>query len=267
MSTSRFDRDTAVEPVEGGTYAANIDTGWWVVRGPNGGYIAAIVQRAVCAAVDDPERAPRSLTVHYTSPPAEGEALVETRIERRGRSLSTVTARLTQGGKVRALALAACSTARNSVEYGAARMPDVPGPEGLEGAPSSIPLHGRYEYRFVPGMVPNAGADEAVVAAWIRNSDPHALDHAVLAAYADGLPPALFARATEMGAFGPLPTVDLTIHYRTDPASAGVGPDDFCLAIFRSRLAHAGYIEEDGEIWSPSGHLLVQSRQLAVILD
>jgi len=70
----------------------------------------------------------------------------------------------------------------------------------------------------------------------------------------------------EFGQFGALPTVDLTIHYRMDPADAGVGPDDFCLAIFRSRLAHAGYVEEDGEIWSPDGRLLAQSRQLAVIL-
>jgi hypothetical protein len=51
-----------------------------------------------------------------------------------------------------------------------------------------------------------------------------------------------------------------------DPAAAGVGPEDHCLAVFHSRLAHGGYVEEDGEIWSPGGQLLAQSRQLAVIL-
>lgn len=262
----RFDRDTAVSLVEDGTYATRIDPGWWVVRGPNGGYIAAILQRAVSEAVGDADRAPRSLTVHYTSPPSEGEALIETRVERRGRSLSTVTARLTQGGRLRALALAACSTARQSHEFYHAEMPAVPGPDGLEIAPAFIPMHERYEYRFIPDMRPHAGSETAVTAAWIRPSEPRALDHPLLAAYTDALPPAVFARAPASGEIGPLPTVDLTIHYRMDPAAAGVGPEDHCLAVFRSRLAHGGYVEEDGEIWSPDGALLAQSRQLAVIL-
>jgi len=265
-SDNRFDRDTAVTLVEGGTYSACIDRGWWVVRGPNGGYIAAIVQRAVCAAIGEPDRLPRSLTVHYTSPPSEGEALIETRVERRGRSLSTVTARLTQGGKLRALALAACSTPRESHEFYHAEMPRVPGADGLPPGSTEIPVHQRYEVRFVPDMQPNTGRETAAVGAWIRPAEPRALDHALIAAYADALPPAIFARATQMGEFGALPTVDLTVHYRMDPADAGVGPDDHCLAIFRSRLAHGGYIEEDGEIWTPSGQLLAQSRQLAVIL-
>lgn len=263
---SRFDRDTAVTHVEGGIYAARIDKGWWVMRGPNGGYIAAIIQRAISQAVGDPERSPRSLTVHYTSPPVEGEALIETRLERQGRSLSTVTARLTQGGRLRALALAALSTPRESHEFHHAAMPSVPGPEGLAIAESFIPIHARYECRFIPEMSPSSGSDEAVTAAWIRTREPHALDHALIAAYTDALPPALFARARVTGEFGALPTVDLTVHFRMDPADAGVGPNDHCLALFRSRLAHRGYIEEDGEIWSPAGQLLAQSRQLAVIL-
>jgi acyl-CoA thioesterase len=262
----RFERDTAVQLVEGGIFSARIDKGWWVMRGPNGGYIAAIIQRAVSQAVGDPDRTPRSLTVHYTSPPVEGDALIETRLERQGRSLSTVTARLTQGGRLRALALAALSTPRMSHEFHHAAMPNVPGPEGLAVAESMIPIHARYECRFIPEMSPQSGSDVAVTAAWIRAREPRPLDHALIAAYTDALPPALFARARNIGEFGALPTVDLTIHYRMDPADAGVGPSDACLAIFRSRLAHRGYIEEDGEIWSPRGQLLAQSRQLAVIL-
>jgi len=264
---NRFDRDTAITHVEDGTYATRIDRGWWVVRGPNGGYIAAIIQRAISAAVGDPDRAPRSLTVHYTSPPEEGEALVETRVERNGRSLSTVTARLTQGGRLRALALAACSTARTSLEFYHAVMPSVPGPSSLDVSPPFIPMHERYESRFIPDMRPNAGSETAVTAAWIRPREPRPLDHLLLAAYADALPPAVFARARASGELGPLPTVDLTVHFRMDPAAAGVGPEDHCLAVFRSRLAHGGYVEEDGELWSPGGQLLAQSRQLAVILS
>lgn len=263
---NRFDRDTAVHHVESGIYSARIDKGWWVLRGPNGGYIAAIVQRAISQAVGDASRSPRSLTVHYTSPPVEGEALIETRLERQGRSLSTVTARFTQGGRLRALAVAALSTPRESHEFHHADMPRVPGPDGLPLAENHIPIHERFEYRFIPEMSPSSGSDAAVTAAWIRAAEPRRLDHELIAAYTDALPPALFARARVTGEFGALPTVDLTIHYRMDPADAGVGENDHCLAIFRSRLAHRGYIEEDGEIWSPGGQLLAQSRQLAVIL-
>jgi len=62
-----------------------------------------------------------------------------------------------------------------------------------------------------------------------------------------------------------VPTVDLTIHFRTELPLAHARPDDWCLAVFRSRLAAGGFVEEDGEVWSHDGVLLAQSRQLAVI--
>src|SRR5512144_669194 len=98
MTTSRFDRDTAVEPLGDGVFAAHIDRGWWVIRGPNGGYVAAIVLRALMGSVES-SRAPRSLTIHYTAPPDEGAVTVETQVERVGRSLTTVSGRMRQGDR------------------------------------------------------------------------------------------------------------------------------------------------------------------------
>ena len=34
-----FDTDTAVERVGADLYSAHIDPKWWVIRGPNGGYV------------------------------------------------------------------------------------------------------------------------------------------------------------------------------------------------------------------------------------
>ena len=75
---------------------------------------------------------------------------------------------------------------------------------------------------------------------------------------ADGYYPAIWPRLTELL---PAPTIDLTIHFRAPlPYSGPV------LARFTSRLARDGYFEEDGELWSPDGTLVAQSRQLALLL-
>ncbi len=68
--------------------------------GPNGGYLAAIVLRAMVAEVGEGEREPRSLTLHYLRPPADGPVHIAVTVERAGRSLSSVTARLEQDGRV-----------------------------------------------------------------------------------------------------------------------------------------------------------------------
>ena len=64
LQPGRFDADTAVRPVPGGAFEARIDPRWSVGRGPNGGYLTAIVLRALTAAVADAERTPRSVTLH-----------------------------------------------------------------------------------------------------------------------------------------------------------------------------------------------------------
>ncbi|MGZ4784895.1 MAG: acyl-CoA thioesterase domain-containing protein, partial [Acidimicrobiales bacterium] len=67
---SRFATDTAATPLGAGRYTARVDPGWWIERGPNGGYVAALILRAVTAEVADPDRQLRSFTVHYLAPPA-----------------------------------------------------------------------------------------------------------------------------------------------------------------------------------------------------
>ncbi|MCG8591124.1 MAG: thioesterase family protein [Proteobacteria bacterium] len=262
---NRFDRDTAVTRESDGRYRARMDTGWWVVHGPNGGYVAAVLLRGMTEAVGDPARAPRSLNIHYLRPPAEGEAFVDTTVERVGRSLTTVSARLVQGDRLLAIALGAFSKPRSGVELQHAPRLEVPSPEGLPIAEPRIPLSSRYEYRYAPGLEPSQTGDQALVAGWIRPAEPRPLDPLLLAAYTDAFPPPLYRTAREPGEFGPLPTVDLNIHFRAHRADATTLPADFCLGVFRSRMVHEGFVEEDGEIWSREGVLLAQSRQLAVL--
>ena len=99
MSTP-FETATAVEPLGDGRFSAVCDVGWSAPRGPNGGYLAAIMIRAMAAQLDDPGREARSITLHYLSPPVAGPMQVEVKLERSGRTLSTLSARLEQDGKL-----------------------------------------------------------------------------------------------------------------------------------------------------------------------
>jgi acyl-CoA thioesterase len=63
----------------------------------------------------------------------------------------------------------------------------------------------------------------------------------------------------------PLPTVDLTIHFRAELPLDAFGPEDFAFVRFVSRVSAHGFVEEDGEIWARDGTLVAQSRQLALL--
>lgn len=266
MAATRFDQDTRVAQISPGVFAANVDRGWWVARGPNGGYVAALLVRAFEAAVADPARQLRSLTVHYVRPPSEGATQVETRIERVGGSLTTASARMLQGGELQALALAAFSKPRAAAELHHAVMPEVAPPEAL--APRQdprVPIHARYEQRWAigPRYFEGARGREAQTGGWIRLAEgARPLDAPLLVAFADAWPPAVFAASELPMTMGGVPTVDLTVHLRAPLPR----DDDFVLVAFRTREVAGGFLEEDGEIWSRDGRLLAHSRQLGVML-
>jgi acyl-CoA thioesterase len=262
---SRFDTDTMVTPLGDGRYAGRMDRGWWIERGPNGGYVAAVVLRALTAAVGDATRTPRSLTVHYLAPPEEGPVEVQTTIERGGRRLTFVTGRLLQDDRLLGLAMAAFAPPLPGIEFCDLAPPDVPPPQDLPVTelPADamvIPMRDRYETRWAIGE-PFSNAERAVAGGWIRLADPRPVDHVLVAALTDAWMPPLFTRVSER--IG-VPTIDLTVHFR---APLEASPDDeWFLVVFRSQTAADGFVEEDGEVWSRDGRLLAHSRQLAVIL-
>lgn len=265
--TSRFDTDTAVVASGDGTYDARIDHGWWIERGPNGGYVAALVVQALVAEVADPERHLRSLTIHYLAPAVEGPAQLTVITERRGRIVHYLSARLRQGDRLIATAQAAFATLSGAgptfadPSFPGYAHPDQLGP--TPDPPGLVPMRERYEYRHVVGAPWDHPGRTAETAGWIRLAERRPYDAALVAAMSDAWYPAIFTRLTER--FG-VPTIDLTVHIRSIEALQRMQPDDWMAARFRTTVATEGFLEEDGQLWAPDGTLIAHSRQLGMLL-
>lgn len=262
-----FSQSTALRQIGETSFEGDVDRAWWVVRGPHGGYVASMILRALVMSVDHPERHIRSFTTHFVAAPTDGTIRIETSIDRSGSSMTAMSARAFQEGKLVASALAAFSRPWHDFSFDDAQMPECPSPEDSFPVPPEgdniPPFLGNFDMRWCLGSPPFSGADEALVGGWFRLRTPEIADAVVVATLMDAWAPAVFPVATE-----PLvaPTVDLTIHFRTELPLDGAKADDFYLGRFSSRLAGEGFFEEDGELWSAGGRLIAQSRQLALTL-
>jgi acyl-coenzyme A thioesterase PaaI-like protein len=269
-----FERDTAVsqDGPRGAEmcFDATVSPDWRAGRGPHGGYLAAMLMRALVAAVDDPARAPRSLTVHYARAPEAAPVRIRTVLERQGRSLSTLSARMEQDGKLIALALSAFSVAWDGPEIAELPMPAVNPPDAARvaggarrfGAP---PFTDHILMQPRVGGAPFTGPSRPMqFGAWLGLAEPRPIDAISLAFFTDALIPAPFMR---METFAPAPTVDLTIHFRVAlPLRLDPDPHELCFAQVRAGLIHDGFFEEDEVIWAADGTVLAHSRQLAILL-
>ena len=261
-TAAEFAADSAVTPVGGGLYTGEAPGAWFGPIALNGGFLAALVVRAMSAELAAPNRRPRSLTIHFLRPPAEGPLELSIEVERSGRGASTLSGRVVQGGRLLAIALGTWSGRYDATLGWEPTAPAVPGPEQLppvELGPTAPRMFRQFDVRHVFGPLPFGAGDEALAGGWIRTRSPEPLDDALLALLCDAWFPSAFARLT---APSPAPTIDLTIHFRDQPPA---GEHPWVLGRYSSRAAIDGLFEEDAELWSADGRLLAQSRQLALL--
>ncbi len=261
--TSAFERATTLS-AEG---TGSIDASWYQGRGAFGGLMAAMLLRAMRAKVGDEARTPRSLTVHFCGPATEGPIDVRTEVVRSGSRVTHAMARVTKGDETTTFATASFCRSRTGPSYALAKRPDVAPASELPSIPRSMPgLPAFFEHvdaRFAGPVLPFSGAATPEIAAWVRLREPAPVDAAVAALLLDALPPAIIATFDAPRAVA---SVDFTIHFfERLPEHAGA-PDDFHLVAIRSRWADDGYAEEIRDLWSPSGVLLAQCRQLLALL-
>jgi acyl-CoA thioesterase len=263
--TSHFDRETALEPLSPGRFRGRASEDFWVQAGPNGGYLSAIALRGAQALVPEPERAPRSLHVRFLSPPSAGEFELAAEVVRRGRSMTTLSLRMAQGGRDFLLASACFSEGFSTLAFQDCAMPAARPREECEPIEKRIALNHRYDmWRAIGGDL--RSSDRALTGGYIRFADPRPIDALALAALWDAWPPAVFARAFDQRFRGAVPTVEVSVYFRRRVPLSGSSSSDYVLLKVESTMADEGIVEESGEIWSESGLLLAQSRQLALLL-
>ncbi|CCK27301.1 hypothetical protein BN159_2922 [Streptomyces davaonensis JCM 4913] len=268
IGDSEFDRDTALTLREPGVYDIDLSAGWTIISAVNGGYLLAVLGRALADAL--PHADPFTISAHYLTASQPGPAVVRTSLVRTGRTLSTGQASLFQydeeGREIERIRVLASYGDLDSLPDDVrttAQPPAIPPIDqcfGPQDSPAPVPgssaITDRLMIKLDPatlGWALGAPSGKGEMRAWFGLADGRDADPLSLLLAVDALPPTAF----ELGIKGWVPTVELTVHIRCRPA-----PGPLRVSITTRNLA-GGFLEEDAEVWDTEGRLVAQSRQLA----
>ncbi|GAA2241273.1 thioesterase family protein [Streptomyces indiaensis] len=268
IGDSEFDRDTALTRRAPGVYDIDLSAGWTIISAVNGGYLLAVLGRALADAL--PHADPFTISAHYLTASQPGPAVVRTDVVRTGRTLSTGQASLFQYDdegreveRIRVLASYGDLDALPDDVRTSARPPAIPPMEhcfGPEDGPTPVDGSSAITERLMLKLDPSTlgwalgqPSGKGEMRAWFGLKDGRDPDPLSLLLAVDALPPTAF----ELGVKGWVPTVELTVHVRCRPA-----PGPLRVSIATRNLA-GGFLEEDAEVWDSADRLVAQSRQLA----
>jgi acyl-coenzyme A thioesterase PaaI-like protein len=267
-----FDRGIALVPRDEPTvYDVQLDGGWRIGAGINGGLLLAVLGNALRHTFPVPHRDPFSISAYYLSASRPGRATVRTQVLRAGRATTTGQASLSQPGadgeveRIRAVAAFGDLAGLPEDVRTTAEPPDLPPPEQCvspaDAPPASLEqaeLLRRLDLRLDPacvGWAVGQPSGTGEIRGWLRMVDGREPDPLLLLLAVDSLPPVSF----DLGLFGWTPTLELTAHVRALPAPG------WLLVSHATRNLAGGLLEEDAEVWDSAGRLVAQSRQLALV--
>ncbi len=214
---------------------------------------------------------PLSVSAYYLTPSVPGPAVVRVRRVRIGGRRSTLAATLVQvqdGREVeRITALAVFGDLDAMTEEVQRQIPPPALPPLEDCLPALVapedflkiaPLLQRLGTRLDPACVGWALGEPSgngLIQGWFKLADDRPLDPIALLLAVDALPPVTF----DLGLPGWAPTLELTAHVRARPA------EGWAIVRHATRTIAGGHFEEDCEVWDSRGHLVAQSRQLALL--
>jgi acyl-coenzyme A thioesterase PaaI-like protein len=267
-SNSPFTDLTTVEDRGGGTFGAAIDPMWTVGPKVHGGCMMALCAAAAHKLVGDTSLAPVALGANFLTAPNPGAVDLTATIRRRGRQISLVEVELSQDG----CAAITCSVTLGSVDVNNPRHQE---PLALADFPAAPPRDATPGHLLGAIIHFTQGCDLRMEPATTRFFEGHQgppITRMWLrpAAGDEGRPetPALFAiMAADVsppvtmhrGIFGWAPTVQLTTYLRRRPTPG------WMRVIASSTVIGDSWFEEDHVVLDAAGHVIVQSRQLAML--
>lgn len=245
-------------------FEATIPEGWLQGRGVFGGIVFGTLIRALEASEPERDRSMRSLTAEICGPVAPGPAEIAVEVLRRGSGVSTIAARLTQGGAVLAHAVGVLGRARGDrPRRSFLAPPELPPWRDLAVFVHKVmPQFGQHvEFRST-GPLPYTGGSDPVAAGWIRAKNPgSARDRAYVAALVDAWWPAIFALETSPR---PIGTIAFSIQFVE--SAEGLPPDAPLFHRARMLAEHEGYTVEYRELWGEDGRLLALNEQTIAVI-
>ncbi|GLW05035.1 hypothetical protein Misp01_01650 [Microtetraspora sp. NBRC 13810] len=257
---TKFDEATRALRVDETTYDVCLDDGYGIGGPLNGGYLLAVVLRAVVDA--SPHAHPVSTSAQFLRAPRPGPAQVRLEQLKAGRTAAMTRATLLQDDRAYIEALVTTATLGDAAPDWSAGPPlAMPPPERCRPLPepkpeSNMTLNAQLEMLFDPptiGWLTGEPTGRPESRAYFRMAEPQDPDPFVLALAVDALPPVVFSA----GARGWAPTVELTWYLRALPAPGW-------LTLYGSgRLISDGWFDEEVEVRDSTGRIVAQSRQIA----
>jgi hypothetical protein len=267
----QFQNALLLEPVAENKYRANLDYRYFVGKTPHGGYLNALMHKALILSV--PHSVAISSSIQYLSRIEDKDVVLEVEIFKKSIGSSSGLVRLIQNEKICTVFNAICSDFEH-----------MKGFDGLLSNPPDIykntPMkdYKNLNYDVIsPGFTPSfihqlsctihpshawwdrdidEGDAEARCSAYME-MDGGVPDQFVLSFYVDVAPPVV---SNKYGPLGWIPTYSLTTHIRQLPTTEIVFVD------FVAKDINKGYFEQDCNIWDLNENLVASSRQLTRIL-
>ncbi len=252
-------------PIAAGAETLRTPAHWTQGRATFGGLLAAAGLAAMRRLVD-PERHPRSLHVTFAGPVAPGDARLETRLLRAGRSATLVECHVLQEDGVCTSMTAAFGADRPSqVHAEPPPRPPAPEPEqGLtlpyvEGMTPTFTQH--YDYRWTVGDLPFSGSGKREIGGWCALRDAaEPATHEHILGLVDAWPPTVLPMLTTPA---PGSSLDWSIQFLQWSPEARAG--DWWFYRAEADAAAHGYAQTRAVLWDPQGRPAALSTQTVAI--
>lgn len=258
----QLDLDTQLTPTAAAAYDTRISSRWSINGTPNGGYLLALLARAI--EHHYPSAQPLILTAGYLARCRFEPAQV--RIERvsGSQNFERLEMRLVQQDEIKIMALATLATtvedrakAQSIHESGP---PDIAPIEKCIAIPPFNEGYNLYQQMDVRlpsdsiGWVADQLSDRSEIKGWIRFHSRRDIDAMGVFLMADAFPPPVMA---SQGRVAWVPTLELSVCLHNLPQS------EWLKGVFRTRHITGGILEEDGELWDETDTLVAVCRQVA----